>query len=276
MLIDAFTFYNELDLLEIRLNELYDVVDKFIIVEANKTQSLIAKPFNFETNIDRYKKFLDKIVYIKVEDCPSNDKNLWTMENFQRNCVMRGLDQIGINENDLIMISDMDEIPRASSIKTCLNHPEISQLPVYVLDNDFYVYFMNLKVSGRTWVGTSIFRPSLLSKFSIQNIKDGKNRYPVIRNSGWHFSWLGGYEKIHEKAMSCIEPLDKSTIPSLNDFKNYFDSFLNNENKKFIHIENFNINGASLEINEDISEYPRFLLKNYYKYSKYFLHKNND
>jgi len=70
MIYECIIFFNELDLLEIRLNELKDVVDKFVIVEASFTFSSKPKPFYFEENKDRYSKFLDKIIYVKVEELP--------------------------------------------------------------------------------------------------------------------------------------------------------------------------------------------------------------
>lgn len=92
MIYDCFTFFNEIELLKIRLNILNDVVDKFIIVEADKTQRGESKDFNFATvKHDFDNKYHDKIVYIKVTDCPilKNSKD-WAIEHFQRNSIMGG------------------------------------------------------------------------------------------------------------------------------------------------------------------------------------------
>lgn len=268
MIIDCFPFFKELDLLEIRLNELDQVVDYFVLVEASKTQSKLDKPFYFEENKDRYSKFLDKIIHIKLENYP--EENGWAMENFQRNAVILGLQQLNISTTDRIMISDMDEIPRAEAIISSLNDPKFKDLLVYTLDIDFYVYFMNLKAVNKIWPGTVIFKPEVLNKFSIQNIKDEKNNYHKIPDAGWHFSWLGGYKKIREKALSCIEPYDKSKIPSEEDFKNYFTEYLENPSKKFIHIEDLNMQGIDLRLNLDYSNYPKYLLDNFEKFKDYF------
>lgn len=98
MIYDCFPFFNELDILEIRLNTLYDTVDYFVITEANKTHTGKEKEYIFEKNRERFAKFLDKVIYIKVEDFPdlesskkSSDGNKWLYENYQRDAIMRGL-----------------------------------------------------------------------------------------------------------------------------------------------------------------------------------------
>jgi beta-1,4-mannosyl-glycoprotein beta-1,4-N-acetylglucosaminyltransferase len=268
MLIDCFPFFNELDILDLRLHELDSIVDKFILVEANKTQSLLDKPFYFDENKEKFAKFLNKIIHVKLIDCPNNNHNLWSMENFQRNSVIKGLSQLDITTDDRIMISDLDEIPRAEAI-VAARQSDLWNLPVFTLDIDFFVYFLNLKAKNKIWPGTAIFKPELLTKYSIQNIKDGKNDYPKLSNAGWHFSWLGGYAKIIEKAKSCIEPYDKRLIPDENTFKIYFDEYIKNPNKKFIHIENLNIIGIDLEIIKDY-KYPDYINNNPDIYQKYF------
>jgi beta-1,4-mannosyl-glycoprotein beta-1,4-N-acetylglucosaminyltransferase len=192
------------------------------------------------------------------------------MENFQRNSVILGLQQLNITKNDRIMISDMDEIPKAESIKSSLMDPKFKDLLVYTLDIDFYVYFMNLKAVNKIWPGAVIFKPETLTQYSVQNIKDGKNNYNKVPKAGWHFSWLGGYKSIREKAFSCIEPYDKSKIPSEEDFKNYFDQYLRNSSKKFIHIEDLNMQGIDLQIINDYSNYPKYLLDNFQKFKHHF------
>ena len=85
---DGFIFFNELDLLEIRLNILNDVVDYFILVEASVTHQGTPKPFIFEENKDKFTKFLDKIIYIKVTNIPDNFTTLPEINpiNFEEQC----------------------------------------------------------------------------------------------------------------------------------------------------------------------------------------------
>ena len=122
MIYDCFPFFNELDILEIRLNTLYDTVDYFVITEANKTHTGKRKAYVFEQNKDRFSKFLDKIIYIKVDDFPnfedskaSDDGNKWMYENYQRDAIMKGL--TNCKPDDIVIISDCDEIPNPKAIR---------------------------------------------------------------------------------------------------------------------------------------------------------------
>ena len=110
---DCFTFFNELDLLEIRLNELYNSVDYFVIAEANMSHSGKPKDYVLEENWERFKPFQDKIRYLKIDDFPVTH-NSWVREKFQRDALSRGFTDM--QSDDLIIISDLDEIPRAEII----------------------------------------------------------------------------------------------------------------------------------------------------------------
>lgn len=118
MLYDCFTFFNELDLLEIRLNILNDSVDKFVIVEATRTQNNKEKCLYFEENKARFAKFEDKIIHVVVKEFPQKLEQ-WTIENYQRNEIMRGL--VNCKDDDVIIISDLDEIPNPKYIKKYKN-----------------------------------------------------------------------------------------------------------------------------------------------------------
>src|SRR5579863_8430750 len=114
MIYDCFTFFNELELLELRLNELAGVVDRFVIVEATKTHSGKPKPLHYRDNQARISRFHSQIIHVIVDDMPVSD-DAWTLENFQRNCIVRGL--TGCRPDDFILISDLDELPRAGVVK---------------------------------------------------------------------------------------------------------------------------------------------------------------
>lgn len=273
MIIDAFPFFNELDLLEIRLNELYPIVDKFVLVEAELTQSLKPKPLYFEDNKNRFDKFLDKIVHVKVEakECPSNQKDLWEMENFQRNKIQHGLNSLDINDNDIILISDLDEIPSAEIVSLAPDIMSKKQNPIFSVEMDFYAYFLNLKATSRKWIGTVCCSNKILKNHSPQIIRNNKDFLDKATNCGWHFSWLGGYQKVYEKSLSCIEPFDKSTLPTLEDFKVYFDNFISSDKKFFIHLENLSKKQTEFSKVQIDDSFPKFLIENKEKFSPYIL-----
>ena len=108
---DCFSYLDEDLLLDLRLNVLNKYVDFFVIVEGNKTWQNNPKKFRFD--IDNFKKFKDKIIYIPVNDMPDGN-NPYLRENFQRNCITRGLDKA--QQDDLILISDLDEIPNLTQL----------------------------------------------------------------------------------------------------------------------------------------------------------------
>src|SRR5689334_5945992 len=113
MIYDCFIFFNELELLDIRLNILNEVVDKFVLVEATQTHQYKPKPLYYSDNKERFKAFHDKIIHLIVDELPPNPtngpRNSWDMERFQRNCIARGLNDC--KPDDVIIISDLDEIP---------------------------------------------------------------------------------------------------------------------------------------------------------------------
>ena len=129
-IIDCFIFYNELKMLEFRLEYLYETVDYFVLVEATTTHSGNPKALIFEQNKQRYAKYLNKIIHIVVNDMPSPPKSPLSFrktkdpknfaivrENHQRICIDRGIQKLSLEDSDLIIISDLDEIPDSNTLK---------------------------------------------------------------------------------------------------------------------------------------------------------------
>lgn len=222
MIYDCFSFFNEIELLEIRLNILDEVVDKFVIVEANKTHRGDDKEFIFEKNKQKFEKFLDKIIYVKVDDlCDlkkrdiENDGNNWYFENFQRDQIMKGLKDC--MDDDIVIISDLDEIPKANIIKKYKKKGD----GIWKLNLKMMYYFLNnLCVSKPNWqFGTRIGRfkdlknpnEDLEIKPHFRHSKKGLPTYfrncigKRIKNAGWHFSYLGGVDAIIRKRKSIVE-----------------------------------------------------------------------
>ena len=209
---DCFTFYNELDLLEMRLEMLSPVVDKFVIVECSKTQTGKNKPFYFEENRDRYSLWSDKIIYVKVNDAVDISHDViedWSIENHQRNCIFRGL--VDARPDDIIIISDLDEFPNPyllthldeyivkenpkkirfrakikKIIKIMLGRYKkpplvrlceaIEKYPVS-LEQKFFYYYMNCQ-KYMTWRGSIIFK---FKAFRLpQVLRDNRNNHPYV------------------------------------------------------------------------------------------------
>ena len=125
-LIDCFTFFNELDLLEIRLKYLYDVVDYFVIVEADTSFNGDAKQMVFRDNIDRFEPFISKIIFVPIsmKNFENKKKVAWKREEYQRNCIQKGIDTLKLKDTDLIIISDIDEIPNKDILINLKNNKE--------------------------------------------------------------------------------------------------------------------------------------------------------
>lgn len=206
---DCFTFYNEFDLLEIRLNELYNHVDYFVLVESNQTFTNIPKPFLFDENKQRYSKFLDKIIHIKVNDMP-NSSNAWDNETHQRNCIMRGLTDA--EDDDIVIVSDCDEVLRATAVASMRTSDDVIfglRMPLF----NFKLNYMRVNPGQYdTWAMAT--RRSVLNDVtpnSLRNMRFDMNQRgyhtstggcKMIEHAGWHFGYLGNNEYLKDKARS--------------------------------------------------------------------------
>ena len=204
-IIDCFIFYNELDMLNLRLHELNDVVDYFILVEANKTHANNDKEYLFEKNKEKYDKFLHKIIHIKVDDMPvrnfTTNTGNWDREHYQRNQIKRGLDQLDLNDEDIIILCDVDEIPKVDTI-TNIKNSKINT--IYKLEMDFYYYNFQNKMEG-FWPLARIFNYGSIKNTQyidyLTNIRSLKNfnNNNTIKNGGWHLSYFGNVDFIVNK-----------------------------------------------------------------------------
>jgi beta-1,4-mannosyl-glycoprotein beta-1,4-N-acetylglucosaminyltransferase len=206
---DCTIFFDENFLLEIRFNILDKVVDYFVVVESNKTWQNNLKTFNFD--FKRFEKFLHKIIYIKVEDMPSGN-NPWIRENFQRDCIMRGL--YNAKDDDLIIISDADEIPNPVKI-----YDFNFQKKYCVLEQKLFYYKLNiLNETYPNWYGSKIcVKKYLKSPQWLRNLKIKKRPFwridklhlnYVIFNGGWHFSNLKSPKELLYKYRNLCEYKD--------------------------------------------------------------------
>ena len=209
-LIDCFMYFDEDLVLDIRLNTLYKEVDKFIIAEATKNHAGHDKKLNFK--IENFSKFKDKIIYLVVDDLPTNVKSTkksWhenhIRDQFQRNALERGYKNY--DDEDLIMISDIDEIPNPEKIK------EFNKKNKYAcfLQNNYQSKINLLNITDNNWAGTKICKKkNLRSPQWLRNMKTKKKPFwkifskniQLINNGGWHFSFLKDPESIRDKIFS--------------------------------------------------------------------------
>lgn len=204
---DCFPFFNELELLEIRLNELDDAVDYFVIVESIETQRGGEKPLFFLENRERFAPFLHKIIHIIIDE-RHPEFGLWERENYQRNGILRGLKKC--KDRDIILISDLDEIPRnhlIPHIKT-----EIKRRTLKYLYFQMHMYRFHLNRRHPTdflWDGTVATTYGYLKQKSPQYIRDKRGKGWGFKNAGWHFTWMGGLERIRKKFHSVVEGTDE-------------------------------------------------------------------
>ena len=220
---DCFMYFDEEVVLDVRLNALNKYVDYFIIVESKYLHNGEKRELNFDIN--KYKKFKDKIIYLIQEKEPEgiiklnqNDNegaksyklifNAHLRENAQRNHIAEGLDVA--NDNDIILISDIDEIPKMDS----LDIKSINNELIFFNQKMFY-YKFNLCSKTINWFGTRACKKrNLLNPQWLRNIKSrsyplwrldlffSKNKYTnikIINNGGWHFSYINSPQEIENK-----------------------------------------------------------------------------
>ena len=216
--IDSFSFFNEVELLKLRLYYLNDVVDYFVISECNYTHSGKPKPYYLDEVLSELPQdIVEKIIRLKYEPDISNlsfPKNInecdfgtgyWELERSQRNLITDSLSQFSLN--DLFMISDLDEIPRKEIVK---EYKEIfenyigKQLPsdfrATCKCEMFYYNFSTFQASD--WPGTAFCSVNTALKNSCIGIYFDRCSYFIIENGGYHFSTFGDVKRIITKIQS--------------------------------------------------------------------------
>lgn len=237
---DCFMYFDEDLVLDLRLNILNKYVDFFVIVESKFTHKGDKRELKFNPN--KFEKFKNKIIYLVYNQEPSkidlisssdseNEKtNKYIMnavfrENGQRNFIINGLNDA--REEDIILVSDVDEIPNLSN----LNFNEKTS-KIVLFKQDMLYYKFNLKLPNLKWIGTKACRKKdFESPQWLRNIKDRK--YPFYRvdtffskkkyincefidNGGWHFTNLKTAKQIKHKLQSYLHhtEFDKNPLSS--------------------------------------------------------------
>lgn len=261
---DCIMYFDEDLNLELRLNILDKYVDKFVIVEATTTHSGERKNLNFD--IKKFHSFKKKIEYIVVDDIPKkieNYKKNWSpnfyRENFNRNAISRALTEC--SDDDLIIISDADEIPNLE----ILQKTKINKYALF--SQKSFIYKLNL-LSGDNWLGSAICYKRYLK--SPQWLRDKRFlrrgflrriffKTQIIENGGWHFSFLKTPENIVHKMRAYAH-----------SEYNHFDDIKEIENNISLNRNFLNPNKSLKKILID-ENYPNYIRKNQKKYSDWIL-----
>ena len=288
---DCFMYMNEDVVLDLRLNYLNEYIDQFIIVESTFFHNGKKKKLNF--NIEKFKKFKNKIVYLILDNEPidieiinesdneetKNRKHIlnWMRRDFfQRNFIQKGLKNC--DNNDIILISDIDEIPKLENF----NKDSINNEIVFFKQKMFY-YKFNLCSNDINWYGTRACKKKFLkSPQWLRNLKSKyypywridtlfyKNRVrsaKIIDDGGWHFSYLNTPEQIKNKLNNYAHywEFQKSNLDfesineKINNKISIYDLKVDMRKSKFK-------SGQKLET-IDLKILPKYLIDNIEKYS---------
>lgn len=238
-------FLNEFDVLEGRLEYLYDHVDYFVIVESNITQSGDDKPFHFLSNMFRYKKYLDKVLYFpfitnkekyNYAKKPVHDRDFdtgtWQLENSQRNHIGEALKMF--KDDDIVMISDIDEIPHTECIKIAKENFNPGW-PAFAIQQRYYAYNFNQHMK-KWWHGTVITTNSYAKQYTPQGIRNMKYEITFIPNGGWHLTYWGDVKTIQYKIQTFAhQELNQDKFKDPEHIKNQIlkgqDMFMRGENE---------------------------------------------
>jgi beta-1,4-mannosyl-glycoprotein beta-1,4-N-acetylglucosaminyltransferase len=255
---DCFQYFNEDHIVDLRLNILNQYVNTFVIVESTVNHQGKSKKLNFDIN--KYKKYKDKINYIVVDDTPDSLKKPHRggeslVEQHQRNSIIKGLKNA--DDNDFIILSDVDEIPNLNKLK------EFDKNNYAVFSQKMFMYKINLlNLNENNWHGSKIcLKKNLKSPQWLRNLKFKK--YPfwridkikniqIIEDGGWHFAYLQSPENISNKIKSFAHgEFNKKNIVDEEKIKSKI------EKGQDIFERGYNLRKVKID-----NSFPEFILKN--------------
>ena len=287
---DCTTFYSEHLMLDVRFHILNEKVNKFIVVESLFSHSGKPKKLNFD--IKNYQKFKDKINYIIIEKEPegliinqklsSAEKRLNSLKRVEQSYDYMAKSLNDAEDNDLIILSDNDEIPNLNS-KQFLN----SKKNIFIFEQLFFYYKFNLHYDLMNWFGSKACRKKKLMSMSwLRNLKNKQypfwrfdtlfsktkyNNLEIIKDGGWHFTNLMTAEKLYEKMSNFghHNEFDESGL-KINDIKNkienremFYNHFLDQTNP------NKWKNDYKLKIINE-NKLPLYVIQNKEKFKEWF------
>lgn len=206
MIIDTFTFFNELDLLNVRFKELYDVVDAFVIAESTHTFSGKPKKLVFYENMQRFVPYLDKVHHVIVNDMPLDTDNAWVRETHQRNALITCLKE-HFPLDATVMLSDVDEIPYRDIVRQIQPNQSCRM--------QFFYYDLWSELDY-LWHGTTTTYLGDID--TMQHLRDQRYNLPAFPSNDWHgchLSYWGGALRIREKIQSMSDT--QLNIPEYTD-----------------------------------------------------------
>lgn len=231
MVYDCFPFFNELDILNIRLHVLNPYVDRFVIEESTRTFSGEPKELIFKANQEMFAEFLPKIDYVVVDDdvvledgvtaSPAASQYVTNIpgqplphrrDYFQKNHLMDRLQDA--TEEDIILFGDLDEIPNPEALVSILHHFDKNKV-YHFAQRNFYVFlnmeekpvklhsitgeFPGIEENDKRWLGTKACSMNAIPKEGIVRLRDlvpvDDPRSVRVPNGGWHFGYMGGYHE---------------------------------------------------------------------------------
>ena len=210
-IVDCFLFYNELDLLKFKLKELNDIVDYFVLIESKYTFVGNEKELYYEKNKKMFSDYNHKIIHIIHDhNAKYETGDAWSNEKEQRFYATKGIAKLDLADDDLIILSDLDEIVDKNTLKKIKE--EGLKDPISCLEQDMYYYNLNNKLQDK-WYRSKIVRFDTFKTYfdassdKFQSIvqpeynPDGKHigRYSIIYRGGWHFSFFGDVSIIKNK-----------------------------------------------------------------------------
>ena len=212
-LVDCFMYFNEKDIAYLRIKELYDAVDYFVINEATKTHQGQGKELSFWKD-DRLQEFKDKIIYSPIElDGRFDslmpkffpDAKIGAKEHEQRIRLFEQIEKLNLDNLDTVMISDCDEIPNKDVFQQMISHP------IVALNQMFFVHYVNV-YTNKNVTGTVACKYEGLKHLnilcfgmSLQVLRRDKDFMPRIENGGWHYSYMGGAKSVSQKVVSTYD-----------------------------------------------------------------------
>lgn len=210
-ILDCFTFFNEVDLLRLRMAELQNVVDAFVLVEASHSHSGRTKPVYSEYAMGSPTSSTARLITHVADLSSIAGTDRWQREHAQRDDLMRVLADLDCDPDDVILLSDADEIPRAAAMPSVVEM--VRRRGVAVLEQTLHRFYLNNVTEAEDhrcgWCGTIAIRYRDLLRSSpsecrrrwcaggqLSRFGSCKQRRVFVRNGGWHFTYMGGMEAV--------------------------------------------------------------------------------